>query len=55
MRTTIDIIFAWIIAYAISGVGNLYNRIRTFEVWFRRVIALLFIGVGIYYIITVFL
>ena len=49
------IIFAWIIAYAISGVGNLYNRIRTFEVWFRRVIAMLFIGVGIYYMITVFI
>jgi len=48
------IIFAWIIAYAISGVGNLYNRIRIFEVWFRRVIAIIFIGVGIYYMITVF-
>lgn len=48
------IIFAWLIAYTISGVGTLYNRIKTFEIWFRRVISVLFIGVGIYYIITVY-
>jgi len=48
------IIFAWLIAYAISGVGKLYNRIKTFEVWFRKVISILFIVTGIYYIITVY-
>ncbi|MFC2116659.1 aromatic aminobenezylarsenical efflux permease ArsG family transporter [Bacteroidota bacterium] len=47
------IIIAWIIAYAVSGVGSFYNKIKSFEHWFRRVIALLFIGVGIYYIIAV--
>ena len=30
------IIFAWLIAYTISGVGTLYNRIKAFEIWFRR-------------------
>lgn len=48
------IIFAWLIAYTLSGVGALYNRIRIFEIWFRRVISVLFIGVGIYYIVTVY-
>ena len=48
------IIFAWLIAYTISGVGTLYNRIKAFEIWFRRVISVLFIGVGIYYIVTVY-
>lgn len=48
------IIFAWLIAFTISGVGVLYNRIKTFEKWFRRVISVLFIGVGIYYVINVF-
>lgn len=48
------IIFAWLIAYTLSGVGTLYNRIKTFEIWFRRVISILFIGVGIYYIVTVY-
>lgn len=49
------IIFAWVLAYAISGIGSFYNRIKTFELWFRRIIAILFIGVGIYYIFKVFL
>jgi threonine/homoserine/homoserine lactone efflux protein len=44
------IIFAWLIAYTIGGVGNLYNKIKIFEIWFRRVVAIVFIGVGIYYI-----
>ncbi len=48
------ILFAWLIAYAVSGVGTLYNRIKTFEIWFRRVISVLFIGVGIYYVVTVY-
>jgi threonine/homoserine/homoserine lactone efflux protein len=48
------IIFAWLIAYAISGAGKLYNRIKTFEVWVRRVVSILFIVTGIYYIITVY-
>ncbi len=48
------ILFAWLIAYAISNVGTLYNRIKTFEIWFRRVISILFIGVGTYYVVTVF-
>lgn len=48
------ILFAWLIAYAVSGVGTLYNRIRMFEVWFRRLTAVLFIVVGTYYVVTVF-
>lgn len=48
------ILFAWLIAYAISGVGTVYNKVKLFEIWFRRVIAVVFIGVGIYYILTVY-
>lgn len=48
------IIFAWLIAYTLSGVGTVYKKIKIFEIWFRRVISVLFIGVGIYYIITVY-
>jgi sulfite exporter TauE/SafE len=49
------IIFAWLIAYALGNVGKLYNRIKIFELWFRRVVAVLFIGVGIYYVILFFI
>jgi cytochrome c-type biogenesis protein len=48
------IIFAWLIAFALSGVGTLYNRIKVFEIWFRRVISVVFIGVGLYYVFTVY-
>lgn len=49
------IIFAWFIAFSVGSLGNVYNKIKAFEVWFRRVIAVLFLGVGIYYIVTVYL
>ena len=48
------IIVSWILAYTLSGIGGFYNKIKSFEKWFRRVIAILFIIVGIYYIIRVF-
>ena len=49
------IIFAWLLAYAVGNVGKLYDRIKVFELWFRRVIAVLFILVGIYYILLFFI
>lgn len=42
------IIFAWLLAYSVGSIGNLYQRIKTFETWFRRLVAVLFIGVGLY-------
>jgi cytochrome c-type biogenesis protein len=46
------ILFAWMIAYAIGSVGSIYNKIKVFELWFRRIVAVLFIGVGVFYVIT---
>lgn len=48
------IIFAWLIAFSISGTGILFNKLKTFEIWFRRVVSMVFILVGIYYITTVY-
>jgi cytochrome c-type biogenesis protein len=48
------IIFAWLLAYSVGSVGKLYNHIKIFELWFRRVVAIVFIGVGIYYSIRLF-
>nr|NQU88970.1 sulfite exporter TauE/SafE family protein [Bacteroidota bacterium] len=49
------IIFAWFLAFSVGTVGGLYNRLKVFEKWFRRVVAVVFIGVGIYYTIFLFL
>lgn len=48
------IIFSWVLAYTLSGIGGVYNKVKAFEKWFRKVIAVLFILVGIYYLIRVF-
>ena len=48
------IILSWILAYTISGIGGFYNKIKSFEKWFRRVVAVIFILAGIYYLIRVF-
>jgi cytochrome c biogenesis protein CcdA len=48
------IIIAWVLAYTVSGVGGVYNKIKSFELWFRRLVSFLFIIVGIYYIIRVY-
>ncbi|MCX6309869.1 MAG: aromatic aminobenezylarsenical efflux permease ArsG family transporter [Bacteroidia bacterium] len=48
------IIFAWLLAFAVGNVGKLYHRIKVFEQWFRRVVGVVFIGVGIYYVVLFF-
>ena len=47
------LIIAWLLAYSLSGIGNFYNRLKTIEKWLRYIVALVFIGVGLYYV-TVF-
>lgn len=44
------IIIAYLLAFSISSVGGFYNKIKIFEKWFRRVVAVAFIIVGFYYI-----
>ena len=48
------IIFAWLLAYAIGNVAHLYNKIKTFELWFRRIMSFVFIAVGIYYMVKAY-
>ncbi|HKL72464.1 MAG TPA: aromatic aminobenezylarsenical efflux permease ArsG family transporter [Marinilabiliaceae bacterium] len=48
------IIFAWLLAFSVGSIGNVYNKLKVFEIWFRRILAVLFIAVGAYYLFTVF-
>lgn len=48
------ILFAWLIAFTISGVGKLYTGIKKFEKVFRKVVAAIFILVGVYYIYIIY-
>ncbi|MCD6111930.1 MAG: sulfite exporter TauE/SafE family protein [Bacteroidales bacterium] len=49
------IIFAWFIAYTVGGIGGVYNKVKIFEIWFRRVVSVIFIIAGLYYSIIYFL
>ncbi|MCM1108516.1 MAG: aromatic aminobenezylarsenical efflux permease ArsG family transporter [Clostridium sp.] len=40
---------AWVLAYSVQGIGNFYKRIGIFQKWFNRIVAVLFILVGVYY------
>lgn len=46
------IIFAWLLAYSVSSIGNTYKNLKQFEQWFRKFIAVVFIIVGMYYILA---
>ena len=45
------IIIAFLLAFSVANIGTFYNRMKSFEIWFRRIVAIIFIGIGIYYII----
>ena len=45
------IIIAYLLAYSVANVGKFYNSMKTFEKWFKRIVATVFIIIGIYYII----
>jgi len=49
------ILVAWLIAYSITGLSRFYNRMQLFEKWFRKIVAILFIFVGLYYVVMFYL
>ena len=49
------ILFSWLIAFSLGSIGKVYNKVKSFEFWFRRIVAVLFIGVGTYYVVMLFL
>lgn len=40
---------AWVLAYSVAGIGLFYRRMGIVQKWFSRIVAVLFIGVGVYY------
>lgn len=45
------IIIAYLLAYSVSNVGKFYHKMKSVEVWFKRIVSALFILAGVYYII----
>lgn len=40
---------AWVLAYSVASIGSFYKQMALFQKWFNRIVAVLFILVGIYY------
>lgn len=43
-------VIAFILAFSVSGIGAFYNKITAFQIWFNRIVAVIFILTGIYFI-----
>lgn len=41
-------LIAWLVSYSAVSIGNLTNRLQTFEKWFRHICAILFLALGVY-------
>ncbi len=49
------ILFSFVLVYSVSHVATMMNKIQIVEKWTRMVVGVLFIAVGIYYIVNAFL
>ena len=49
------VIVAWIIAYSIGNIAGFYKKMQVFQKWLNRMVAVLFIIVGIYDAYTFYL
>ena len=45
------IIIAYLLAFSISSIGYFYNKMRAFQKWFNRFVAIVFIVVGLYILV----
>lgn len=43
-------IVAYLLAFSVSGIGVFYNKITAFQIWFNRIVAVIFILTGLYFI-----
>lgn len=46
------VIFAIVIAFSMHKLGEIYNNVVKFEVWFRKITGWIFLIAGVYFIIT---
>jgi len=49
------IVFSFILVYSISKLSTIMNKVQKFEKWMRFSVSIIFILVGIYYIVKLFL
>lgn len=48
-------VVAWILAFSINRIGIVYGKMQTIQKWLNIIVGILFLGIGIYYCITVYI
>mgnify|MGYP005871614231 CR=1 FL=1 len=46
---------AWILAFSVEKLGEFYGKLRTIQKWLNIIVGIIFMAVGIYYCITMYL
>lgn len=46
------VLVAWVLAFSMASIGRLYNKIQVFEKWFKWIVSIIFIAIGIYFAIS---
>ena len=46
---------AWIVAFSVANVAAFYRKMQVLQRWLNRIVALLFIVIGLYYVFTIYL
>lgn len=49
------LVVAWMLAFSVQRIGSFYGRMQTIQKWLNRIVGWVFMGVGIYYCIMVYL
>lgn len=45
---------AWILAFSVEKVGELYGKLRTIQKWLNIIVGIIFLAIGIYYCIMMY-
>ena len=48
------LVVAWILAFSVEKVGEVYGKIRTVQKWLNKIVGAIFVLVGIYYCIIIY-
>ena len=49
------LLIAWVLAFSAQRIGKVYGQMQTVQKWLNTIVGLLFIVIGIYYSVTMFL
>ncbi|MGM9819152.1 MAG: aromatic aminobenezylarsenical efflux permease ArsG family transporter [Paludibacteraceae bacterium] len=49
------LIVAWILAFSANRIGAVYGKMKILQKWLNAIAAILFIGIGIFYCITIYI